>query len=130
MGTTDTTEMTITSGSGGTTVAGGARMGRELSAVGDLRAEVTVMRRYAETGMQMLTDLESWAAGLPEQVAGAQWSTEAVSAAAVGLAQARTVEEVRQGITGLLQAAAQAEQLGEALAAGGARKGVAGLRPQ
>jgi hypothetical protein len=105
-------------------------MGGELTAIGDLRAEVTELRRYAETGVRMLTDLEEWAAGLPDQVAGADWSTEAVTAAAVGLAEARTVEEVRQGITGLLQAAAAAERLGEQLAAGGARRGVAGLRPQ
>jgi hypothetical protein len=130
MTTSDTTEMTITSGAGGTSVTGGPRMGQQLTAVGDLRAEVTELRTYAETGIQMLQALESWAAGLPDQVAGAQWSTEAVTAAAVGLAEARTVEEVRSGITGLLQAAAQAEQLGEQLAAGGARKAVAGLRPQ
>jgi hypothetical protein len=126
----DTTEMTITSGAGGTSVTGGARMGGQLTAVGDLRAEVTELRAWAEVGIQMLTDLERWAAGLPDQVAGAQWSTQAVTAAAVGLAEARTVEEVRSGITRLLAAVAEAERLGEQLAAGGARKGVAGLRPQ
>lgn len=125
-----TTDMTITSGSGGSGVQGGAQMGQQLTAVGDLRAEVTVMRGYVETGAAMLRELESWAAGLPDQVAAAEWSTEAVTQAAVGLAEARTVEEVRSGITSLLSAAAEAERLGQALAVGGATKGVAGLRPQ
>jgi hypothetical protein len=125
-----TTDMTITSRSGGTNVHGRTRMGGELTAVGDLRAEITELRQWAEVSRQMLQDLETWAAGLPEQVAAADWSTEAVTQAAVGLAEARTVEEVRTGITGLLAAAAEAERLGEQLAVGGARKGVAGLRPQ
>jgi hypothetical protein len=127
---TGTTDMTITSGAGGSSVTGVSRMGGQLTAVGDLRAEVAELRTFAETGIQTLQALEAWAAGLPDQVAGADWSTQAVTAAAVTLAEARTVEEVRSGITTLLAAAAEAERLGEQLAAGGARKGVAGLRPQ
>jgi len=128
--TSTDTDMTITSGSGGSDVQGGVRMGGQLTAIGDLRAENEEQKKFAEVGLRMLTDLEDWAAGLAEQVAAAEWSTEGVTQAAIGLSEARTVEDVRSGIVTFQQELGKAAQLGEALAAGGARKGVSGLRPQ
>jgi hypothetical protein len=126
----DADTMTITSGSGGASVQGGTRMGLQLTAIGDLHAEISQMHTYAETGAQMLQELEDWARGLPDQLAGADWSTEAVQQAAIAVAEARTVKDLRDQITTLMDAAADAQQLGDQLAAGGARKGVSGLRPQ
>ena len=105
-------------------------LGGELPSVPALLTEVTHVKALAERAAAVQAQIRGWARGLGDAVTAAPWSTRPVSAAADGIGEHTSTEDLRQRITVLDRALDGADQIGEAVGSVGARGSVQALGNQ